>query len=83
MTQDRCTQCALSDCAQTDECPMCGAVSDISVSRTGSLTITCRKCGFAAATTAHNLCFWDNGAFGAECYSKLADCPYAYRQDQQ
>lgn len=76
--EDRCSICGLWNVSKTADCPECGAIMDSSIK---SLTLSwkCRKCDYGIATMAKLLCFFDNKKFAKECYSKINNCPYAYK----
>lgn len=72
---DRCADCGLWNASKTDCCPECGEVTDLRIEGV-CLSWKCRSCDYAIVTTSNKLCFWDNGKFSNECYTKSQDCPY-------
>ena len=76
VTTDRCEQCQLYKVETTDICPCCGGFIDMEIVDV-TLTWKCRKCDYSISTTANKLCFWDNGKYNLEMYSKYDKCPYA------
>lgn len=56
-------------------CPECGAIIDIII-KGMCLNWRCRNCDYDIVTTVNKLCFWDNGSFREECYTKSEECPY-------
>ena len=72
---DRCADCGLWNASKTDCCPECGEVTDLRIEGV-CLSWKCRSCHYAIVTTSNKLCFWDNGNFSNECYTKSKNCPY-------
>lgn len=72
---DRCDKCGLYNIQKTNICPKCGSIIDLKIENL-CLSWKCRKCNFDVATTVEKLCFWDNGNFSKEYYTKSDVCPY-------
>lgn len=73
---DRCCECGLWKIKKTEICPECGSIIDLNINAL-CLSWKCRKCNYGVSTTANKLCFWDNGKYPNEFYSKIMSCPYA------
>ena len=74
--KDRCEECGFWDIPNTEKCPECGNIVDLSIDDV-CMSWKCRKCEYAVAATANKLCYWDAGKYSKENYSKLDTCTYA------
>lgn len=73
---DRCEECGFWNIPNTQKCPECGDIVDLSIKGV-CITWICRKCQYAVASTANKLCYWDVDKHSKENFSKLDICVYA------
>ena len=73
---DRCEECGFWNIPNTQKCPECGDIVDLSINGV-CIAWICRKCQYAVASTANKLCYWDVDTHSKENFSKLDICVYA------